>query len=86
MNFRASLCHWCPKRNEPLEGCQVCPRFKKHASGADKPLTSHDFCTVCLHGADEALKVFCTRNRYYQQDSGEDFDCYQFRLAAVEKT
>lgn len=85
MNFRASLCCWCPKRDEPLEGCRACPRFKKHTSGDDKPLTSRDFCAVCLHDDDETLKVFCTRNRYYQQDGSEDFDCYQFRLAVLEK-
>ncbi|MEN6474860.1 MAG: hypothetical protein ABFD81_12660 [Syntrophaceae bacterium] len=84
MSFRASLCRWCPKRDESLEGCRACPRFKKYTSGDEAPLTSQDFCTVCLHGDDETLKVFCTRNRYYQQDSDEDFDCYQFRLSAVE--
>jgi len=85
MNFRASLCNWCPKRSEPLEGCRACPRFNKYTSGAGAVLTAHDFCAVCLHENDEELKVFCARNRYYQQDGDEDFDCYRFRLIEVEK-
>lgn len=85
MNFRASLCRWCPRRDEPLEGCRACPRFRKNATGSDTPLSAHDFCSVCVHEGDGALEIYCTRNRYYQQDSNEDFDCYQFRLAVPEK-
>lgn len=80
MNFRASLCRWCPNRNESLEVCQTCPRFMKYTTGSAALLSAHDFCTVCLHRDDDTLAVFCTRNRFYQEGSNEEFDCYQFRL------
>ncbi len=39
------------------------------------------FCAICIHRGSRDLEVFCRTNRFLQEDSGEDFDCYRFCLA-----
>jgi len=41
-------------------------------------MSDRDFCNLCTHLRDKDMVVFCRTNRYYQEDSGEDFDCYRF--------
>jgi hypothetical protein len=43
-------------------------------------LTEDAFCGICAHKDDNELLKFCTTNRFLQEDSGEDFECYRFCL------
>lgn len=80
MDFRPTHCQWCASRHAPLAHCTPCPRFGKYQGGKDGILRAHDFCDLCLHRGSTELQVFCSRNRFYQEDTVEDFDCYKFDL------
>ncbi|MGC9324307.1 MAG: hypothetical protein ACP5G0_06110 [Desulfomonilia bacterium] len=81
MDFRNTLCHWCDRRIGAIENCRGCPRYAKYVLNKNITLNSEAFCRVCIHENDPELAVYCSRNRFYQQDSDEPFDCYRFCLA-----
>lgn len=78
MDFRTSFCRWCALRHGSLELCHPCPRYQKHALGKSNILIAHDFCSLCLNRDNDELRIFCERNRFYQADADEDFDCYKY--------
>ena len=80
MEFRLTYCQWCGYRNNPVENCQECPKYLRYGSGTIKKLIADDLCSSCAHVIAEDMKAFCKTNRFYQQDSPEDFECYKFFL------
>ncbi|MDT8273497.1 MAG: hypothetical protein RRA35_09940 [Desulfomonilia bacterium] len=78
MDFRDTQCTWCGLRKQPLEDCRGCPKYDKYVLKKDIVLNSEAFCSICIHENDPELSVYCSRNRYYQQDGDEPFDCYRF--------
>jgi hypothetical protein len=80
MDFRAKNCAWCKLREEPLAMCKPCPKYSRYDLRQDHQLDMNSFCSICIHRDSEELSVFCRTNRYLQEDSGEDFECYRFCL------
>jgi hypothetical protein len=80
MDFRKDHCAWCGMRNGPIEDCEPCPKYRCHGLGLDGVLTMEAFCGICIHRGASGLEVFCRTNRFLQEDSGEDFDCYRFSI------
>jgi len=79
------LCPWCKMRTAPLEQCMNCPRYKAAVGKEDIVLDAAAFCGVCTNRENSDLSVFCKTNRYYQEDSGEPFECYNFCLDIKER-
>jgi hypothetical protein len=75
MDFRNEACAWCPQRTGPQDDCQICPRYEHRSR-----LTADQLCPACRNHGSIELEVFCRTNRRYQEDSGEDFECYKFVL------
>jgi hypothetical protein len=82
MDFRPEHCMWCPMKAGPMDECTPCPRYRRHRLDDPAPFTVDAFCSVCVHRDGGEYDVFCRTNRRLQKGSGEDFDCYMFRLAA----
>ncbi|MBN1636991.1 MAG: hypothetical protein JW920_10775 [Deltaproteobacteria bacterium] len=78
MDFRATYCIWCPLRQEPIKGCYGCPKYLKYGLNKDVNLDATAFCTICVNEDNPELAVFCRTNRYYQADTDEPFECYNF--------
>jgi hypothetical protein len=57
-----------------------CPKYLRYTMGREGQLDMHSFCSICVHGDDDELSVFCRTNRFHQEGSGEDFECYRFCL------
>lgn len=70
-------------RNGPLKDCSPCPKYRKYHLGSDQELTMEAFCDICIHRIDSDLEVYCRTNRFLQEDSGEDFDCYRFCIVKM---
>lgn len=70
----------------PVSACETCPRYRRYYLKIETLFTVHSFCSVCIHNNSTDLEVFCTTNRLFQEGSGEDFDCYRFRLRIPPKT
>ena len=85
MDFRKAHCVWCILRDESHAVCKACPKYKKHVLHREGLLEAEAFCSVCNNQGNEELKIFCVRNRFFQTDSGEDFDCYKFCLKSWSK-
>ena len=86
MDFRSDHCVWCSMRCGPLQDCSPCPKYRRYHLGIDQVLTMEAFCAVCIHREDKDLEVFCRTNRFLQEDSGEDFDCYRFCIGPPKET
>ena len=78
MDFRKTHCSWCRLRTGPLEDCTSCPKYRKYKLKSELHLTMEAFCKICINQNNAELEVFCRTNRFYQEDSPEDFDCYNF--------
>lgn len=83
MDFRSKNCVWCRGRTGPIESCNPCPKYLKYELRQDHHLDMLSFCSICIHRDSNELSVFCRTNRYLQEDSGEDFECYRFCLEVV---
>jgi hypothetical protein len=83
MDFRKTQCAWCKIRTGPLEDCMSCPKYFRYGLNREIPLTMESLCPVCINRNNTELEVFCRTNRFHQQDSGEDFECYNFCIDAV---
>ena len=80
MDFRNEACVWCQFRSRPLQDCRICPRYERLTLASAERLDAARLCAACANRASTELEVFCRTNRFYQQDSGEDFECYKFLL------
>jgi hypothetical protein len=78
MDFRKTHCAWCKHRTEPMEVCAPCAKYRKYGLEIDEDLTMRAFCSICIHQNDDELSKYCMTNRFHQEDSGEDFECYRF--------
>ena len=78
MDFRKIHCNWCRLRTGRIEDCMPCPKYRKYELKIDPVLTMESFCSICINQDSHELEVYCRTNRFLQEDSGEDFDCYRF--------
>lgn len=78
MDFRDTHCTWCSFKENPIEECIQCPKFKKYELKEDIVLDSSVFCSNCRNFGRGDLEVFCTTNRRLQEDADEPFGCYKF--------
>jgi hypothetical protein len=69
-----------------MEDCTPCPKYRRYALKGDIDLTMDAFCSICINKDSPQLEVFCRTNRFFQEDSGEDFDCYQFSIRLPGET
>jgi hypothetical protein len=84
MDFRKNHCSWCLIRTGPLEDCAPCPKYRRYELKDESVLTMDSFCSICINQGSLELEVFCRTNRYLQEDSGEDFDCYKFCMKVLK--
>ncbi|HPI92317.1 MAG TPA: hypothetical protein PK350_04235 [Deltaproteobacteria bacterium] len=73
-------------RKNPLQDCSTCPKYRKYHLNCDQDLSMKAFCTICVHREDREIEVYCRTNRFYQEGSGEDFECYRFHMARSAHT
>jgi len=85
MDFRTTRCVWCAMRGGPIQDCSACPKYGKYGLRIEQELTMASFCTICIHRENSDLQVYCRTNRFFQEDSGEDFECYRFCMQTVHK-
>jgi hypothetical protein len=78
MDFRKTHCAWCRLRTGSIEDCISCPKYRKYELKSGHCLTMELFCKICINQNNTELEVFCRTNRFFQEDSPEDFDCYNF--------
>ena len=78
MDFRKTHCSWCSLRTNRIENCSLCPKYRRYELKNGTELSMDAFCSICINRNNKELEVFCKTNRSLQEDSGEDFDCYQF--------
>lgn len=78
MEFRSTRCVWCSLRDKPIEACAPCPKYRRYGLDLEQEMTQHAFCSICTNRDNSDLAVFCRTNRFLQEDSGEDFECYRF--------
>lgn len=81
MDFRKKLCIWCIHRTEDFGICRPCPKYQRYGLNRESELTMQAFCSICANRDDNGLIKFCATNRFMQEDSGEDFECYKFCLS-----
>jgi hypothetical protein len=77
MDFRKTHCAWCRLRTGTIEGCASCPKYHRYKLKSER-LTMESLCKACINRNNTELEVFCRTNRFFQEDSPEDFDCYNF--------
>lgn len=78
MDFRKTQCAWCRLRTGPVEDCTSCPKYRKYKLKSEPLLPMESFCKICINQNNTQLEAFCRTNRFFQEDSSEDFDCYNF--------
>lgn len=83
MTFRKTHCAWCIHRDELLDVCNTCPKFRKYGLGVPAILVIKDFCSICAHEKSDDLAVYCRTNRFLQEEGDEDFECYKFCLKLI---
>jgi len=81
MDFRMTNCPWCANRSRPMEDCTSCPKYLRHEHKRDTDITMETLCAVCINRNNPDLEVFCKTNRFHQEGSGEEFECYNFCIA-----
>jgi hypothetical protein len=71
---------------QPVEGCKICPKYKKYFLKDNRVLISENFCSICANQNSKDLEIYCERNRFFQAtpEPGEDFECYRFYPGAIK--
>jgi len=58
-----------------------CPKYLRYELKRELTITTETLCGVCKNRNSKELEVFCRTNRFHQQDSPEEFECYNFCIA-----